>query len=253
MKRFSLFILVQIIQVSIIIGQDSYIVRKHTGISTRGNEIAAIPFGEKIYYCSEAVSIGASSPRDSKGRILFTIYEYSSKLRSKKQIQGIVVSKSHDGPVSFTGDGVTMVYSQQRPTVAGNLSMMGLFFAENIEDSFGGFDLYMSRFQNGRWSPPENLGPAINTEKNELYPFIHISGKLYFSSSGHDNSKDGIDLFESSVLNGQWLKARKLKSPINSKGNDNHVYFNEDFTSGYLTSDRDGGSKDIFIVENKDP
>lgn len=275
-------------QIPLVVGQDCFKVRKHTRISTGMDEIAAIPLDGNIFYIAQAISVGASSPTDSKGRSLFTIFQYSKKGRSKKQFQGAFVSRFHDGPVSFTGDGKTMVFSQQRPVEGGSLPTLGIYFAENFEgiwtnihhyehndpeaslftptvsadgqtlffaanfeDSFGGYDLYVSKFRNGSWTPPENLGPSINTEKNELYPFIHRSGKLFFSSGGHDNSTDGIDLFESSLENGQWIKARKMSTPINSKANDIHIYFNDDFSSGYLTSDRMGGSKDIFTIEAK--
>ena len=56
-----------------------------------------------------------------------------------------------------------------------------LYFAANYEDGIGGFDIYRSSLRGGAWTKPENLGPAVNTADNELYPFIHPSGRLYFS------------------------------------------------------------------------
>ena len=50
------------------------------------------------------------------------------------------------------------------------------------------------------WTEPVNLGPVINTSANEIYPFFHPSGRLYFSSSGHDNARD-FDLFYSEFYN----------------------------------------------------
>ena len=75
-----------------------------------------------------------------------------------------------------------------------------LFFAANFEDAIGGFDLYSVNIKGRRWTKPENLGPAVNTEDNELYPFFHPSGMLYFSSDGHDDNLAGYDLFETTIV-----------------------------------------------------
>ncbi|GIR13473.1 MAG: hypothetical protein CM15mP23_20480 [Cryomorphaceae bacterium] len=32
---------------------------------------------------------------------------------------------------------------------------------------------------------PENLGPEVNTEGQEMTPFLHKNGTLYFASKGH--------------------------------------------------------------------
>ena len=32
------------------------------------------------------------------------------------------------------------------------------------------------------WSEPINLGPNVNTEYNEMFPYVHKDGSLYFAS-----------------------------------------------------------------------
>ena len=51
----------------------------------------------------------------------------------------------------------------------------------------GGTDIwYCTRLPNGKWSPPANMGPKVNTNGDEEAPFISNDGKaLYFSSTGH--------------------------------------------------------------------
>ena len=291
MKKVTLIILSLMLLLPVLVGQDYYgVPRKHTRISTGMDEAAAVPYmDDGVVYITESTSVGISSPKDSEGRRLFTIFQYN-KGGKKRLFSDALVTQRHDGPVSFTGDYKTMVFSQQRPSgsnrdfdplglyfaekVDGNwvnirefefnddfawlfspaLSRNGrtLYFAANLSDAIGGFDIYRSVLKGGAWTRPENLGPAVNTEGNELYPFIHSSGILYFSSDGHDNI-GGYDLFKTAFVGGAWTRAIKLDPPFNSLSNDYHVYFSEDFKSGYLTSNRRGGSKDIFTFETDIP
>ncbi len=264
--------------------QDYYNVRKQTRISTGLNEAAAVPFEDGVVYITESTSVGASSPTDPLGRRLFTIFYYREKGGAKGPFIDALVTQRHEGPVSFTSDGSLMAFSQQRPSSANrDFDPLGIYFADNVEgqwtnirpyehndpfawlfspalspdgrtlffsanlpDAIGGFDIYKSELKGGSWTEPENLGRAVNTSGEELYPFFHPSGKLYFSSDGHDDNLAGYDLFETVFLNGKWTRARKLPAPFNTLSNDYHVWFDENFKSGYITSDRGSGSKEIF-------
>ena len=55
-----------------------------------------------------------------------------------------------------------------------------MFFCSNDPDGFGGYDIYVTRLVNGAWSQPENLGNTVNTPGNEIFPFLHDNGRLYF-------------------------------------------------------------------------
>jgi hypothetical protein len=123
-----------------------------------------------------------------------------------------------------------------------------LFFAANFPDGQGGYDLYRSTQRLGSWTEPENLGPEVNSEGHELYPFIHPSGKLYYSSNGHDNNVAGYDLFQTAYVNGKWITPIKLPPPLNGLSNDYHIWLSDDFKNGYLTSNRGSGSKEIFQI-----
>jgi hypothetical protein len=272
-------------------GQDYYNVRKQTRISTGLDEAAAVPVEDGVVYITESTSVGASSPVDPEGRKLFTMFYYRDKGGVKKPFVDALVTQRHEGPASFTADYSMMVFSQQRPArenrdydplglyfadhVEGNwvnirpyehndpyawlfspsLSSDGktLYFAANFEDAIGGFDIYRSTYSGGHWSEPENLGPQVNTKGEELYPVIHSSGKLYFSSDGHDDNLAGYDLFETTFHDGKWTDVKKLPAPFNSLSDDYHVWFSEDFKSGYLTSNRRSGSKEIFTFDTDIP
>lgn len=55
-----------------------------------------------------------------------------------------------------------------------------LVFASLRPGGFGLGDLYVSRFTQGAWSAPENLGPAVNTADDEFHPTISRD-TLYFA------------------------------------------------------------------------
>jgi len=99
-----------------------------------------------------------------------------------------------------------------------------------------------------QWSRPKNLGPEINTENDELYPFYNSSsGKLYFASKRADGY-GGLDIYYSKELNNKWMPPVRLDPPINSKNNDFAFWSDSTDLHGYISSDRNSraGLTDIF-------
>ncbi|MEN3026656.1 MAG: OmpA family protein [Chlorobiota bacterium] len=81
-------------------------------------------------------------------------------------------------------------------------------------DSYGGLDLYVSRYDSlsGEWTEPENMGPVLNTSGMEGSPFLAPDGRtLYFFSTGHRGS-GGMDLFMSRRLDESW---KQWSTPVN--------------------------------------
>jgi outer membrane protein OmpA-like peptidoglycan-associated protein len=127
-----------------------------------------------------------------------------------------------------------------------------LYFASNRPDGYGGMDIYRSVKQaDGSWGKPENLGPNINTEKNEDAPFIHPDSRtLFFTSDGH-NTMGGNDIFRSLKINGEWKKPENLGYPINTPTDDNYFTLTANGKMGYFSSERKGGKggQDIYYFE----
>jgi len=113
-----------------------------------------------------------------------------------------------------------------------------LVFMSNMPGGFGGMDLYLVNNENGIWSTPVNLGPGINTEKNESFPFWHASGVLLFSSDGHEGN-GGLDLFATAWNGMNGFKGlQHLDAPFNSGRDDLGLIISLDGKSGYIASDR---------------
>jgi len=109
-----------------------------------------------------------------------------------------------------------------------------------MQGGSGGKDIWYSDKQGTSWSTPINAGPKVNTTGDEEFPFIHPSGTLYFSSTGHEGM-GGFDIFFCDFEEGDWTEAMNLKSPTNSAGDDFGFIVDENKEVGYLSSNRFGG------------
>jgi peptidoglycan-associated lipoprotein len=117
-----------------------------------------------------------------------------------------------------------------------------MYFSSDMPGGFGGKDLWYVTYtkRSKTWGDPINLGPTINTEDDEMYPFIAEDGTLYFSSNGHVGL-GGVDLYYTKGENADWSEPVNMKSPINSGGDDFAITLAKDKESGYFSSNREGG------------
>ena len=112
-----------------------------------------------------------------------------------------------------------------------------LFFASDMPGGSGGSDLWYCEFINNEWSKPVNLGPKVNSQASENYPFIHPSGRLYFSSNrGGGNGK--LDVWYTNLYLGAWDTPTLLPPPINSPSDDFAFVADETLQTGYFASNR---------------
>ena len=138
------------------------------------------------------------------------------------------------GQASLTPDGKTMYFASDRP------------------GGFGGTDIYKSvKGRDGKWSAPENLGPKINSEGNEMFPYYDANGGYLFFSSNGWPGLGGLDIFVSKVKrDGDYTKPQNMGSPINSNLDDFSFIYRKD-GSGFLSSNREGGKGDDDIYSFK--
>jgi len=120
-----------------------------------------------------------------------------------------------------------------------------LYFSSDRSGGYGGFDIYVSYHTNETWSLPQNLGSSINTEGNEVTPFLN-GNLLYFASDFHPGL-GGYDIVFSEVVNGNWMLPKNPGYGVNSPADDYFPAFNS-LGELYITSNRLGGrgKNDIY-------
>ncbi|WKN43074.1 OmpA family protein [Tunicatimonas pelagia] len=141
-----------------------------------------------------------------------------------------------------------------------------LYFVSDMPGGFGGTDLYRSNYHNGQWQAPVNLGSTINTEGDEMFPFLRVvqaqpDKELYFASNGHQGL-GGLDVFGINITQGTDGHITNLGYPINTSMDDFSLIVDtknqtkrDQATSGYFASNREEGtgSDDIYHFTSLKP
>ncbi len=133
-------------------------------------------------------------------------------------------------------------YSVGHPAVSADGTH--LYFCSDQPGGFGGTDLYVSHYENGAWSEPVNLGNRVNTDGNEMFPFLHNDQTLYFASTGHPGL-GGLDVFKVDASLSDTSVVQNVGYPINTSEDDFGLILRPDGQSGYLASHRTG-QDDIY-------
>jgi peptidoglycan-associated lipoprotein len=131
-------------------------------------------------------------------------------------------------------------YSCGHPTLSADGKT--LYFVSDMPGGYGGTDVYKSTRMEGIWSIPENLGSQVNTAGNEMFPYLHSDGALYFSSDAH-NSMGGLDVFITYFNGWRWVQPENLNYPLNSNKDDFGFTLNKDNHSGFVSSSRASADK----------
>ncbi len=150
--------------------------------------------------------------------------------------QGISVSRKFSGGWSKP-ENISIPYFQNKSAfLSGSLSMDGLAFVYAAE-TYGSRveDIYMSRKgSDGKWSEPRNLGSKINTQFQELSPWMSMDGTtLYFSSNGRKGCKS-FDVFFATRLDdtwSNWTDPEPVDTDVNSEGRE--LFFRQYPTLGF--------------------
>ena len=199
--------------------------------------------------------------------------------------------KMHDGPASFNKEGTFMAFtrnhyhdkskdkiielqiylstykdgswSKAEPFIFNNndysvghpcLSADGntMYFVSDMPGGFGGTDIYKtSKNDKGEWIKPENLGNTINTEGDEMFPFLASGDKTFYFSSNGRFGLGGLDVFMSSINGSSYENTYNAGAPLNTQYDDFAVIEDVKTHKGYFSSNRIGGSgdDDIYTVE----
>lgn len=144
-------------------------------------------------------------------------------------------------------------YSIKNPSVSPDGKT--IYFASNMPGGFGNFDIYKASIESGgQIGTPVNMGQKVNTEGQEMFPYISTKNTLYFSSTGH-LGLGGMDVFYTKEIDGKMAPIRNVGIPINSNGDDFAFSMEEETGEGFVSSNREGGKgdDDIYSIKKIQP
>ena len=213
----------------------------------------AAKFSKKINTKYHEATV-AFSPDNST--MYFTRNNYGKKLkRDKKGVNHLKIYTSTKVNGEWTEARELPFNSDNYSTGHPALSPDGkqLYFVSDMPGSLGKTDIFVvDVLDDGSFSEPRNLGPEINTERREMFPFI-TDKKLYFSSDGHVGL-GGLDVFEVPYNEEDgFLEVRNVGQPINSKVDDFSFIVDEASQKGFFASNRRGGKGDDDIYSFQKP
>jgi len=211
----------------------------------------AMKFSKKINTKYHEASVTFSP--DNK-TMYFTRNNYGKKLkRDKKGVNHLKIYRSvkkgddwtEATEVPFNSDD----YSTGHPALSPDGKL--LYFVSDMPGSIGHTDIFVvDVHEDGTFSDPRNLGPKINTERKEMFPFIN-NEKLYFSSDGHVGL-GGLDVYEAPyTIEEGFQEAKNVGQPVNSEKDDFSYIVNEETQEGFFASNRKGGKGDDDIYSFK--
>ena len=197
------------------------------------------PNGQELYiYKNKTGETGS-------GDIYVSNYNEEGKWSRPKPIDGKSVSSSgfsdykhinstfFESSASVTSDGKTMY-----------------FVSERERGAFGYGDIWVSKKENGQWQQPNNIGPVINTEFDEVGVYIHPDGKtLFFSSQGHNSIGDHDIFISTKNEDGLWSTPVNLGYPINTTKDEIHFVLTTSKQKAYISSTRSDGFGEVDIYE----
>ena len=149
------------------------------------------------------------------------------------------------------GPPINTKYAETQPSISSDGNT--IYFISDRPGGVGGKDIWKSTLgTDGYWGEPVNLGPNINSEKDETSPFIHPDNQtLYFGSKGRIGM-GGYDIYYSRLDDkGHWGTAINIGYPINTFGNENSLIVSANGKTAYFASDKAGGkgSMDLYQFE----
>lgn len=234
---------------------------------------------DQIYYTSTTEKATGDKKSEITGMknadVFFSKKNEKGEWERPEPVEGELNTEFDEGIVAFSPDAQTMYLTKARrelnaPTsveiytstrsdakwsapvkfeiTADTLSTFGhpavspdgeyLYFVSNMPGGYGGKDIWRISLKE-RQGSLVNLGPDINTEGNDDFPYVRSDGSLYFSSDGHPGM-GGLDIFRATAVGDpadlRW-EVENMGFPINSAGDDFGITFGKG-EDGFFSSNR---------------
>ncbi|MCA1759082.1 MAG: hypothetical protein LC658_04865, partial [Bacteroidales bacterium] len=195
-------------------------------INTRENEGAQAlsADGRLLFFtaCNQPNGIGSCD-------IYYSVFN-GNKWSTPENAGNVLNSRGWDAQPTITSDNRFLYFSSNR---AGGKGKKDIWRAELLEIN-----------ENGtvKWNTPENLGETINSQGDEISPFIHPNNKSFYFASDFHAGMGGMDLFQSEIQkDGTFSEPENLGFPINTHKDEQGLNISFDGITAYFASEREPG------------
>ncbi|SDY73268.1 OmpA family protein [Hymenobacter psychrophilus] len=129
------------------------------------------------------------------GRNLFFVSDKEGGLGSRDIYR---IELEGRGPAQNLGPVINTQYGEEGVFLHPDGKTM--YFSSEGHDAMGGYDIFKSVLENGKWSKPENLGWPINTPDDDVFFVISASGRHGYYSSVREDGLGGKDIYQITFL-----------------------------------------------------
>lgn len=191
--------------------------------------------------------IGNATMSEDGERIYFTICQRNWQMKTICELYYADWKRAGwKEPVKMDDEINLSNYTSTQPTLGRESKKNNevLYFVSDRPKSKGGLDIWYTEYNKKKdaWSPPRNAGSKVNTAGMECTPNYDVSTHtLYFSSDGHPGF-GGLDVLKSVGEKSKWEDPINLKKDINSPADDIDFVLSPNRESGFLVSNRKGGT-----------
>ena len=170
--------------------------------------------------------------KEKRGGDLYEAKLHGKKFGAAKRLPRAVNTKFHETSASYSYDGNTIFYCSDRTDMGygghdiykvtkndkgkwKNVTNLGnvlntpedevtvfahpdgktMYFSSRGHDGIGGFDIFVSTYENGQWSKPRNIGVPINTPGDDISFVITANGKSAYYASAQPTGFGEEDIY----------------------------------------------------------
>jgi len=148
------------------------------------------------------------------------------------------------------GPEINTQFSEIKPTPSADGKKL-YFSTDNTSESYGGKDIFVSEFKDGKWQKAVNIGAHINTKKDESINSITADGNRIILFGNYKNSFGRGDIFYADKTLGSWGGIEHFNSPINGFYNDCNGFITSDGKAILFTSDREGNIGKRYLKDER--
>ncbi len=213
--------------------EDIYMTKKVQGFWQKPENIAP-PINSKSHDATAGLSLDGTKLyiyRGEKGGYIWESYLTGALWSKPKIMPKAISSKFQETSAALSPDGRSFYFVSDRPdgfggkdiyvstkdpkgkwTTAVNIGPVvntqydeesvfihpdgkTLYFSSMGHNTMGGYDIFKTVNQNGRWTTPENIGYPVNSVEDDLFFTISANGKHGYYSSVKEDSYGGSDLY----------------------------------------------------------